>query len=133
MNYNPNDKDSIIQYARLLTGQTLRDACNKEILEHNYKGKGNFGQVLEKFYFEYEPNNESEPDFAFAGIELKSSPLKQLQNLEYRAKERLVLNIINYIDLINQDFETSGFYRKNACLLLVFYLHDSNLDIIDLN
>jgi DNA mismatch repair protein MutH len=131
MNYNASDKASIIQYARQLKGKSLKEACNQEIIEHNYNGKGNFGQVLEKFYFGYEPNNESEPDFAIAGIELKSSPLKQLKNLEYRAKERLVLNIINYIDLINQDFETSSFYRKNACLLLVFYLHDSNLDILD--
>ena len=129
--YNLNDKQSIIDYAKLLKGKTLRETCNKEILEHNYTGKGNFGQILEKFYFLYEPNSVSEPDFAIAGLELKSSPLKQLSNNDYRSKERLVLNIINYLEVVNQDFETSSFYKKNANILLVFYLHQAGYDILD--
>lgn len=129
--YNLNDKQSIIDYAKLLKGKTLREACDKEILEHNYKGKGNYGQILEKFYFLYEPNSVSEPDFAIAGLELKSTPLKQLSNNDYRSKERLVLNIINYLEVVNQDFESSSFYKKNANILLVFYLHQAGYDILD--
>ena len=34
--------------------------------------------MFEKFYFQYEPNSESEADFKEIGLELKSSPLKQL-------------------------------------------------------
>lgn len=129
--YNLNDKQSILEYAKLLKGKTLRETCDKEILEHNYTGKGNFGQVLEKFYFLYEPNSVSEPDFAIAGLELKSSPLKQLSNNDFRSKERLVLNIINYLEVVNQDFETSSFYKKNANILLVFYLYQAGYDILD--
>jgi DNA mismatch repair protein MutH len=129
--YNLNDKQSIIDYAKLLKGKTLREACEKEILEHNFSGKGNFGQILEKFYFLYEPNSVSEPDFAIAGLELKSTPLKQLSNNDYRSKERLVLNIINYLEVVNQDFETSSFYKKNANILLIFYLHQAGYDILD--
>jgi len=129
--YNPNDKKSILEFAKLLKGKTLREACDKSILKHNYSGKGNFGQILEKFYFLYEPNSDSEPDFAIAGLELKSTPLKQLQNKEYRSKERLVLNIINYIEVVNQDFETSSFWKKNANILLIFYLHQAGYDILD--
>jgi DNA mismatch repair protein MutH len=47
-------------------------------IEHNYTGKGNFGQILEKFYFGYDPNSKSEADFFEIGMELKTSPLKQL-------------------------------------------------------
>lgn len=129
--YNPNDKNSILEFAKLLKGKTLREACDESILKHNYSGKGNFGQILEKFYFLYEPNSDSEPDFAIAGLELKSTPLKQLQNKEYRSKERLVLNIINYIEVVNQDFETSSFWKKNANILLIFYLHQAGYDILD--
>jgi DNA mismatch repair protein MutH len=100
-------------------------------LEHSYSGKGNFGQVLEKFYFGYEPNSLAEADFAKIGMELKSSPLKQLKNNEYRSKERLVLNIINYFNVVNQDFENSDFVKKNACILLIFYLHQVGFDILD--
>lgn len=129
--YNPSDKKSVVDYAKLLKDKTLRQVCEPEILEHSYSGKGNFGQVLEKFYFGYEPNSIAEADFEKIGMELKSSPLKKLKNKEYRAKERLVLNIINYINVVNQDFETSDFYKKNASILLIFYLHEAGYDILD--
>jgi len=129
--YDVNSADSIIDFAKLLKGQTLRQACGVEIEEHGYNGKGNFGQILEKFYFGYEPNSDAEPDFKEAGMELKSSPLKTLKNGEFRSKERLVLNIINYLEVHKEDFETSSFWKKNAHLLLVFYLHDRDLDLLD--
>ena len=129
--YNINSADSIIDFAKLLKDQTLRQACGVEIEKHGYKGKGNFGQILEKFYFGYEPNSDAEPDFLEAGLELKSSPLKTLKNGEYRSKERLVLNIINYLEVHKEEFETSSFWKKNAHLLLVFYLHDRDLDLLD--
>jgi DNA mismatch repair protein MutH len=56
-------------------------------------------------------------------MELKSSPLKQLKNNEYRSKEGSVLNIINYFNVVSQDFENSDFIKKNASILLIFYLH----------
>jgi DNA mismatch repair protein MutH len=131
MQYNPKDKYSVIEYAKLLKGKTLREICNPLILEHNYTGKGNFGQIIEKFYFGYDPNSKSEADFFEIGMELKTSPLKQLKNSEYRSKERLVLNIINYIEVVNQQFEESDFWKKNANILLIFYLHQSGYDILD--
>jgi DNA mismatch repair protein MutH len=129
--YNPKDKKSVIYYAKLLKGKTLRQICNPLILEHNYTGKGNFGQILEKFYFGYDPNSKSEADFIEIGMELKSSPLKQLKNNEFRSKERLVLNIINYIEVVNQQFEDSDFWKKNANILLILYLHQAGYDILD--
>jgi DNA mismatch repair protein MutH len=129
--YNPSDKNSIIEYAKKLKGKSLRQVCDSKVLEHSYSGKGNFGQVLEKFYFGYEPNSIAEADFAQIGMELKSSPLKQLKNDEFRSKERLVLNIINYVNVVNQNFENSDFFKKNASILLIFYLHQSGFDILD--
>lgn len=123
--------DSIIEFAKKLKGQSLRQACGEEIEKHGYKGKGNFGQILEKFYFGYEPNSDAEPDFKEAGIELKSSPLKTLKNGDFRSKERLVLNIINYLEVHKEEFENSSFWKKNAHLLLVFYLHDKDSDLLD--
>lgn len=129
--YNVNSADSIIDFAKLLKDQTLRQACGVEIEKHGYKGKGNFGQILEKFYFGYEPNSDAEPDFKEVGLELKTSPLKILKNGEYRSKERLVLNIISYLNVHQEEFENSSFWKKNAHLLLVFYLHDSESDLLD--
>ncbi|MGW8170056.1 MAG: Sau3AI family type II restriction endonuclease [Sulfurovaceae bacterium] len=131
LSYDTSDKNSVIKYAKKLKGKTLRQVCDPNILEHSYSGKGNFGQVLEKFYFGYEPNSTAEADFAQIGLELKSSPLKKLKNNEYRSKERLVLNIINYLNVVNQNFENSDFIKKNASLLLIFYLYQANHDILD--
>jgi DNA mismatch repair protein MutH len=129
--FKVNSPESIIEFSKLLKGQTLRKACGNEIEKHGYKGKGNFGQILEKYYFGYEPNSNAEPDFLEAGIELKSSPLKILKNGQFKSKERLVLNIINYLKVHKEEFETSSFLKKNAHLLLVFYLHNKDLDLLD--
>lgn len=130
-NYDSNSADSIIDFAKILRGQTLRQACGKEIEEHNYKGKGNFGQILEKFYFGYEPNSDAEPDFKEARLELKSSPLKVLKKGQVRSKERVVLNIINYLEAHQESFEESSFWKKNSHLLFVFYMYSNELDLLD--
>ncbi len=129
--YDKTDKKSIIAYAKQLKGKTLREKCDVSIETHTYSGKGNLGQILEDFYFFYKPNSNAEPDFPEAGLELKLTPLKQLKNDEYRSKERLVLNIINYLEVVKQDFETSSFWKKNANLLLLFYLHSAGGDVLD--
>jgi len=129
--FDANSAASIISYAKNLKGKNLREVCGSKIEKHGYKGKGNFGQILEKFYFGYKPNSDAEPDFLEAGLELKSSPLKTLKNGDFRSKERLVLNIINYLEVHEENFETSSFWKKNAHLLLVFYLHDRDLDLLD--
>ena len=67
--YNPNKKNSVIEYAKKLKGKSLREICGPDILEHSYSGKGNFGQVLEKYYFGYEPNSVAEADFCEIGME----------------------------------------------------------------
>ena len=129
--FNSNSAESIVSYAKNLKNKTLKQVCAIEIETHGFKGKGNFGQILEKFYFGYEPNSKAEADFVEVGMELKSAPLKTLKNGELRAKERLVLNIINYLQVHKESFETSSFWKKNAHLLLVFYLHDRDLDLLD--
>ena len=73
--YDLNSADSIIDFAKKLKYQTLRQACGEEIEKHGYKGKGNFGQILEKFYFGYVPNSEAEPDF---------KEVKSIKNFEKR-------------------------------------------------
>lgn len=130
--FNRDDIESIIQYAQQLVGKPLREVCSPDIEKHGYSGKGNFGQILEDYYFNYKPNSNSKADFHEVGLELKSTALKKLKNNELRAKERLVLNMINYNALVEEDFETSTFFEKNAHLLLIFYLYERGINILDL-
>ncbi|MEZ4887123.1 MAG: Sau3AI family type II restriction endonuclease [Chitinophagales bacterium] len=131
MKFDINSPNAIVNFAKKLKGETLRKICGEEIETHDYKGKGNFGQILEKFYFGYEPNSNSEPDFKEAGLELKTTPLKTLNKGAFRSKERLVLNIINYLEVHKERFEESSFLKKNAHLLLVFYLYEQEKDLLD--
>jgi DNA mismatch repair protein MutH len=131
--YDEQDAASIIQYAKKLVNKTLRDVIGDEFSsQYEVTGsKGRFGNILEEYYFMYKPNSVNEPDFPSAGLELKSSPLKQLASGKLVAKERLVLNIINYSDVVYEEFETCSFYKKNNYLLLVFYSYNPELTLLD--
>lgn len=87
----------------------------------NPKAKGQLGQIIEESFFGYEVNSKSEADFLELGIELKVTPLKLNKNGSISAKERLVLNIINYHTEILNTFNTSSFWKKNQKILLMFY------------
>jgi DNA mismatch repair protein MutH len=130
MQYNSADIKSIISYAKKLEGKTLRNLCG-DVLENSYSGKGKFGQLLEKFYFNYEPNSVADADFPEVGVELKSTPLKKIKGDKLVAKERLVLSIINYFEIVSQDFDTSSFIKKNSHLLLIFYLFEKDINALD--
>ncbi len=90
----------------------------------NKKNKGNLGQIVEESFFGYSVNSRSEPDFVEAGVELKVTPFKLNKNMTYSAKERLVLNMINYMKEGFNTFYTSSFWMKNSVILLMFYLYD---------
>ncbi|WOV83662.1 Sau3AI family type II restriction endonuclease [Sporosarcina jeotgali] len=87
----------------------------------NERAKGQLGQIVEESFFEYKINSTSEADFANLGIELKVTPVKSNKNGTLSAKERLVLNIINYMEEVNKSFEDSSFWHKNRELLIMFY------------
>ena len=128
--YNADSKESIIEFAKLLIGKSVSLEFKDEIpkLGLSSNDKGQLGKVIEELYFKYKPNSSSEADFKSAGLELKSSGLKQLKNKHFRAKERLVLNIINFFDALNKNFEDDFLIGKNAHLLLIFYLYQKNTD-----
>ena len=128
--YNPKNANSILKHGEKLLGHSLRELHPEAITPH---GKGGLGEAVEEFHYGYKPNSVAEPDFKEAGLELKCTPLKELKtDKSMAAKERLVLNIINYIEEAKKTFETSSFWRKNKLLLLMFYLHEEKVDPVDL-
>src|SRR5690606_2467354 len=61
-------------------------------------------------------------DFSEANLELKTTGVVKGVRGSWRAKERLVLSIIDYHSLdIEQSFTSSAYFRKNSRLLLVVY------------
>lgn len=127
--YDKTSPLSIFEYSKGILGKCLRD-----FLTEGYKpkeGKGRLGQLVENLYFFLDTNSNPEADFGNAGMELKSTPLKLGKDEVLLIKERLVCNMINYCEVVKEDFEDSHFYTKCQLMLLLFYLHRKDVDYLD--
>jgi DNA mismatch repair protein MutH len=130
--YDINSPKSIFQFAKRLEGHTLREVVGDGLPDWPRPGnKGSFGQYIETHYFGYENNNDSEPDFVEAGVELKTSSLEVRKDGSLGAKERVKLSGINYETLPAESWESCSVMRKNRLLLLIFTVHDSHLSPFD--
>lgn len=136
---NYTTKKVILNKAREILNKSLRDVIpfeisnrlNKEIIQYNNRRKGFLGEIVERYFFEIEPGNASEPDFKEVGVELKVTPLKENKKKKFASKERLVFSMINYKTIVSEKWETSSFLKKNRTLLLMFYLWMKDQDILD--
>lgn len=135
--YDSSSPLSILAYSRDLLGNSLAQILpiidnSIDIDELNKAGKGGLAQMVEKYYFGYEPNSDPRPDFIEAGVELKVSALKKNHKNELAIKERLVCDMIDYCALVEEDFENSRFFKKSMLMLIMFYLHVSGCPKKDL-
>jgi DNA mismatch repair protein MutH len=119
--YDEYDPLSIEEHGRQLEGNSLSELY-PEVKIGLVRGKGGLGRLVEAYHFGLPLSNESRPDFEKAGVELKTTPLKETSK-GLVAKERLVLNMIDYHKEVNFTFDKSSFFKKNQRLLLVFYVH----------
>lgn len=126
--YNRNlTKQEIEKIGQEVVGKTFGELGEFKYNLDNFDYKGGMGVLMEENVFQYEANNDSNPDFYDAGIELKVTPIKKNKNGTYSAKERLVLNIINYMEEYKNTFENSSFWHKNSTLYLMFYLWEEGV------
>lgn len=139
--YDPSDRESCLRHARKLQAAgSLREAIHDCVpLELQSKvfakvsailrtgGKGVFGNAIEAGHFYYLPNSSAEPDLEWA--ELKCAGLLPDGDGGHRAKERLVICMINYGGdpeskipcVVEETAETSHAFKKLLSILLVFY------------
>ena len=137
--YDKTSRESISKYANTLIDKSFREVLNESLIlkedeeaYNNFSAKGKLGNLIEKYFFYYEPNSISEADFPEAGIELKVTPIVKNKNGLLRAKERLVLGMINYDeDYKETDFIQSHIYKKCALMLLVNYLYEPTQERLD--
>lgn len=120
-------KEEIEKIGEKVVGRTFGELGDFKYNLENFDYKGGMGVLMEENVFQYDANNDSNPDFYDAGIELKVTPIKKNKNGTYSAKERLVLNIINYMEEYKNTFETSSFWHKNNTLYLMFYLWEEGI------
>ena len=124
----------IVEHAYRLYGRSIKDSVDTFTGSTSNIGtnsKAAFGTTLEAVYFGIRPGNSPLPDFPTAQLELKSTPLKW-QREDLVAKERLVLNKIDFVTEATATFTTSSFFKKCRRILIVAYIHDSERDAVDL-
>lgn len=131
--YDKTDAESIEKYARLLVGKTFRDVIEADsdgfsnIDDGGFSKKGGLGNLLEERYFHYGSNSDARPDFPEAGVELKTTPYKVNSRGEKVAKERLVITMIDYMNVINEAFDESHLWLKARLMLLIYYLYQKEI------
>lgn len=143
--YDKTDPLSIEEYAQRLIGKTFRQIVEEDEKEYPQKlreeseygvstvsetkrNKGNLGQLIEERFFHYSCNSDSRPDFPEAGVELKVTPYKENKNGTISAKERLILTMIDYFQVVDEKFENSHLWTKSQLILLIYYLYSQNME-----
>ena len=161
MKYDKTSPKSIESYGKGMIGKTFREIyeqsevadCSRveeksaDYLANHAKKeyKGGMGNLVEECWFGYETNSDAHADFPEAGVELKVTPYKHVRKTRlnpdgFAAKERLVLTMINYMEIVKErDFAHSHLWEKVQLMLLVWYLHlqgqrdiDSTVDFVQL-
>ena len=124
------NRQEIESISKSAIGKSLNDILKEEAItiEDKEANKGGLGQLIEKYLFGMENNSDSEPDFMPAGIELKVTPYKKIKNGKLSAKERLVLNIIDFETEYKNEFKSSHFWYKNNKVQILWYLWEANKD-----
>lgn len=129
--YDESSVDSIASYSKSLIGHSLDEVVTLPHGVANAKNKGNLGRLVEAHFFDL-PATNSDLDFSKAGLELKVTGLIPGGKNSYKAKERLVLTMINYMEIVGESWDDSTFYAKCRLMLILFYLYEKEVSAIDL-
>lgn len=127
--YDKSSVQSILNYAKRLTGKSLSEVVDLPPEIENARNRGDLGSLVERYFFQHLPPNNHEPDFADAGLELKTTGVVKDSRGGFRAKERLVLTMIHYPSIVNESWEDSTFLRKCRLMLILFYLYSKELPV----
>ena len=132
--YDDSNPSSIESYAKQAIGKTFLNILEdyfrenpEELIEkinyyNNPRSKGSLGNLIEKYYFYYEPNSISEPDFPKAKVELKVTPYEKLNKKGgYKAGERLVIGMIPRDTAIEPTLSDSHLFDKINLILIILY------------
>ena len=130
MEYDASSAKSILEYSKKLPGHSLDELIDFSELAENLKNKGNLGNLVEEYFFRIHPGNEQAPDFKEAGVELKTTGIIKKKDGNYKAKERLVLTMIDYLGLVNETWDDNSLMKKCKQMLILFYIYDSNIPAI---
>lgn len=120
--------ESVIElhsHAKEAVNKQIKDLVKPETVQRYYAkptNKGWIGNSIESDWFGLANNSRHEADFVELGVELKVTPIRKNKNKNrWSAKERLVLNIFDYNDEYDRQFENASFIEKAKLIELMYY------------
>jgi DNA mismatch repair protein MutH len=129
--YDKSSVQSIFEFAMRLTGRSLSQMVSLPEGVANKRNRGDLGTLVEKYYFKHVPPTNLGPDFPDAKLELKTTGLVRDKSGRFKAKERLVLTMINYEVIAHEKWEDSYFLKKCRLMLILFYLFNKDIPVQD--
>lgn len=129
--YDKTSAESIFDHALKLTGRSLSESAVLPVDVVNLKDRGKLGTLVERYYFKHMPPNDHNPDFKEAGVELKVTGVLKNKDGKYVGKERLVLTMINYEQIVFETWDSNAFLNKCKKMLIMFYLYTKDVPVID--
>ena len=134
-----NSENELISQGKRLLNKTLFELYGDLSKKKYGGGKGGFGNKLEELHYGIINNNESRPDVENLGIEIKANPLIIVdKGKRISPDQRVTLSMINFTDIVSEDFESSHFWKKNKAILFNMFLlgpqedYDRRFVIIDI-
>lgn len=132
----PTSIEHAVLLAKQTIGQTLQEI---NILDtfgttkgNNTRNKGLAGNIYQENVFGQKPNSDKTADLNHLGLEVKLIPVKRNSKGELVAKERIVGNIINYMnESLTGVFTDSSYYIKNSKTLYVLYEVTDTMNVLN--
>jgi len=134
--YDKKSVESIYKYSCQLTGKNLAQAVQLPSDVVNQRNRGDLGRLIEIHFFEHNPPNDHNPDFAEAGLELKTTGTLDYKRVQksgevVRAKERMTLTNINFLTIENEEWESSTLLAKCNLMLILFYKYEKSVSVVE--
>jgi DNA mismatch repair protein MutH len=134
--YDKTSVESIYKYSRQLSGKTLAQVVQLPADVVNQRNRGDLGRLIEIHFYDHNPPNDHRPDFAEAGLELKTTGTLDYKKIQksgeiIRAKERMTLTNINFLTIENEEWETSTLLAKCNLMLILFYKYDKSVSVVE--
>ena len=118
-----NSVKELVEYSENILDKSINDVVQNNGTVDNSsmkRKKGVLGNLVETEFYHYPQNNNPSADFEELGVELKITGIVETKK-GYRAKERMVLSMINFMDVAKESFEEIHLLDKNKLILILWY------------
>ena len=121
--------EEVIQVLNSYRGKAFIDIDKFGSLK-NSNNKGALGHIVEESILGYKKNSDKNADILVGDerYEIKLTPLKINKNKTISAKERLSMDLIQFMKIPLENFEDSVFWNKAKKLIIVYYFNEEGKD-----